>query len=213
MGRTKGSTEGESSRGKKKVAPKHARTTTPSTGNLSYERRRFDCMEHALIWEKFGHRSIASGRSIALDWTYHGLLNDYLADAHWGDLVELPSIVYEDCVRLFYCNLTIHDVDGSFGISSYVMGRCIELDVAIIGDLFHLPDGERVYFDTEPEMRVWLEHQVDESGTPHFLWMRFLATFARLRDHCTDFPILICFLVFHCFDYGCWITSPLGRAI
>ncbi|GAB2279710.1 hypothetical protein Dimus_039366 [Dionaea muscipula] len=157
--------EGSSKKGK---AAKRSQTT--SRGSISFDSRRFDSEAHALLWSKFGHRTVISGRSISLTSDYANLLVEHLQRSDFTSLISLLDVVYEDLVRLFYCNLVVEfdQPDSELRIRSYVAGRRIDLDIHIISDLFHLPTGDIAYADTEAELLKWINRQLDDMGNPEF---------------------------------------------
>ena len=59
----------------------------------------------------------------------------------WSALIPLPTSVYSELVRYFYCNLEVGNLDKpEFTIDSYVRGKHIELNPTIQSQIIGVPN-------------------------------------------------------------------------
>ena len=102
-------------------------------------------------WGEFQHRNIITGRNIEESFKpkYRQKMLDPARVLGWNTLIPLPTNVYSDLVRYFYCNLEVGNLDNAeFTIDSYIQGKHIVLNPTILSQIIGvLNDGELIFIE------------------------------------------------------------------
>ncbi|GFS37512.1 hypothetical protein Acr_00g0052350 [Actinidia rufa] len=109
------------------------------------------------IWPDFQNRNIITGRNIEDDFKpkYRQKMMEPVRALGWSALIPLPTSVYSDLVRYFYCNLEVENLDKpKFSIDSYVRGKHIELNPTILSQIIGVPnEGELIFLDRPSQLK------------------------------------------------------------
>ncbi|GFZ18474.1 hypothetical protein Acr_27g0002130 [Actinidia rufa] len=131
------------------------------TSNLrqsAFRRRKFFKNERIQdIWPDFQNRNIITGRNIEDGFKpkYRQKMMEPVRALGWSALIPLPTSVYSDLVRYFYCNLEVGNLDKpEFSIDSYVRGKHIELNPTILSQIIGVPnEGELIFLDRPSQLK------------------------------------------------------------
>ncbi|GFZ11218.1 hypothetical protein Acr_22g0006160 [Actinidia rufa] len=109
------------------------------------------------IWPDFQNRNIITGRNIEDGFKpkYRQKMMEPVRALGWSALIPLPTSVYSDLVRYFYCNLEVENLDKpEFSIDSYVRGKHIELNPTILSQIIGVPnEGELIFLDRPSQLK------------------------------------------------------------
>ncbi|GFZ18363.1 hypothetical protein Acr_27g0001020 [Actinidia rufa] len=108
-------------------------------------------------WPDFQNRNIITGRNIEDGFKpkYRQKMMEPVRALGWSALIPLPTSLYSDLVRYFYCNLEVGNLDKpEFSIDSYVRGKHIELNPTILSQIIGVPnEGELIFLDRPSQLK------------------------------------------------------------
>ena len=123
----------------------------------AFRRKFFKNEKIQATWPDFQNRNIITGRNIedSLKPKYREKMLAPVQALGWSALIPLPTSVFSDLVRYFYCNLEIGNLDNSeFTIDSYVRGKHIELNPTILSQIIGVPnEGDLIFIDKPSKLK------------------------------------------------------------